>query len=201
MNDVEELGKKLKDLENSIKEFQDNHTNQVNNLIELFSDVLEIIKDKDDKEEVSKDEEIDSIGEVKIINNEFSNKKPKEIIDYIVSISNTKKEEVEEDFDNSIKISEEIDKLEETKPEIFRINFEDLKIDIGSDITNIQNETYKIERAFSPVEKWIDAFKNNDRYLNVKNMLKDYGVVGQIVKREVESNKMGLNTLIKLKSK
>lgn len=148
--DIEEFREKLKDLENSIRDFQNKHTDQVNNLIELFSDVLEIIKDKDKDIEEEKTQEL---AEPKIANNEFIGKTPKEIVDYIMSISNFEEEQ-----------SEEIEKEKKD------IDFDALKMELDFKNDDKVKTTFKIEKSVSPVKEWVDAFKKTDKYLNIKNI-------------------------------
>ena len=230
-SDVVKLEEKIKNLEESIKEFENNHNKQLNNLIELFSDVIDIIKNREIKED-NKEKEIEPLtdtlddlkdenfDEVKIVNNEFYGKSPKEIVDYIIdnikkdSNSNENKEEKEEIISQNIepvkiepiKINEEtksqenkVEPKEEIKP--IKINFDELKMEeiTPVDTKDTLNEVYKIEKAFSPVEVWINTFKNTKKYKDIKNKINSYGILGDINSVEPKNNKIRLSAIIKLK--
>ncbi len=225
-SDVVKLEEKIRNLEDSIREFENNHNKQLNNLIELFSDVIDIIKNREMKDENKEKttqspllEDLtnlddDKFEEVKIVNNQFYGKNPKEIVDYI--IGNVKKEsEEEKKVEENPKIdsidvepinidieNKEIEepKNDEIKP--IKINFDDLKMEeiTPIDTINKSNEVYKIEKAFSPVEVWIDTFKKTKKYQDVKSKITSYGVLGDINSTEPKNNKIRLSAIIKLKS-
>lgn len=213
--DVEKLEEKIKGLEESIKEFENNHTKQVNNLIELFSDVIDIIKNREIKEDIKVEEkeqpiqkvedveeELPLFDNIKVVNNEFYGKNPKEILNYIM---NNIKEEQQETSKEIEKEAEPINfeelKIEENKPKVKQrpiINFEEFKMEeFKPQATN--EKLYKIEKAFSPVKVWIDTFKTTDKYLDVKEIISSYGVMGDINSSETSNNKVSLGSIIKLK--
>lgn len=206
INDVNNLEKKIKDLEDEIREFENVHNEQLNNLMILFKDTIDIIKNKKEEPHLFENTKTNNpevpdditLPEIEIVNNEFYGKNPKEIVDYIINNIKVNKENTDNivSFGNLEENTKKINEVEEKLKNISSSNpitFDNLKlqniesildddnkpiIDLNMDIISLDNneknsigEIYKIKKAISPVELWIDTFKKTSKYQNIINKM------------------------------